>query len=354
MRRATCATEGQEVTLPVQVWRASGSHELFASLGFDLMEVGQSEVTLRTGKQASRRAVQFALQALLALFDTQEAPKSLTLDSSSSMESLASVAHIEKNVIERPRLGGAFANYVRHRGEPDGKTMEPPNVPIPTSRQPCQNGGGESDVAFTPSPPVALNLNHQTRIRNLYPDQSIRPGSSSSSSVTDWDNGHATVLRRQPLPPLPATVLERLSVRTEIGSNSPRKPRHPTTTEDICSQTDSTQSTETHNQNLRNVATSLTSLTRELTPTISEVYHERNLGLGLAPSLSKLLGEVSSVSGNEENQSTRTNHNQNQNWIQNESELCRRDEADGRSIAESQCSATSSNKIHRKAPPPPV
>lgn len=68
MRRASCATEGQEVILPVHVWRASGSHELFASLGFDLMEVGQSEVTLRTGKQASRRAVQFALQALLALF----------------------------------------------------------------------------------------------------------------------------------------------------------------------------------------------------------------------------------------------------------------------------------------------
>lgn len=68
MRRATCATEGQEVTLPVKIWRASGSHELFASLGFDLMEVGQAEVTLRTGKQASRRAVQFALQALLALF----------------------------------------------------------------------------------------------------------------------------------------------------------------------------------------------------------------------------------------------------------------------------------------------
>ncbi|XP_076277008.1 uncharacterized protein LOC143207436 [Lasioglossum baleicum] len=354
MRRASCATEGQEVTLPVQVWRVSGSHELFASLGFDLMEVGQSEVILRTGKQASRRAVQFALQALLALFDTQEAPKSLSLDSSSSMESLASVAHTEKNVIERPRLGGAFANYVRHRGEPDGKTMEPPNVQIPTSRQPCQNGGGESDVAFTPSPPVALNLNHQAHIRNLYPDQSIRPGSSSSSSVTDWDSGHATVLRKQPLPPLPATILERLSVRTEIGSNSPRKPRHPTTTEDICSQSDSTQSAETHNQNLRNVATSLTSLTRELTPTISEVYHERNLGLGLAPSLSKLLEEVASVPENEEPQSTRANHNQSQNWIQSESELCRRDEADGRSIAESQCSATSSNKIHRKAPPPPV
>lgn len=135
------------------------------------MEVGQSEVILRTGKQASRRAVQFALQALLALFgklkfistysnsnkcksiaficvmiilsiaDTQEAPKSLSLDSGSSMESLASVAHTEKNLVERPRLGGAFASYVRHRGEPDGKTMEPPNVLIP-ARQPCQNGGG--------------------------------------------------------------------------------------------------------------------------------------------------------------------------------------------------------------------
>lgn len=216
------------------------------------------------------------------------------------------------------------------------------------------NVAGESDVAFTPSPPVALNLNHQTRIRNLYPDQSVRPGSSSSSSVTDWDNGHNTVLRRQPLPPLPTTVLERLSVRTDVGSTPPRKPRHPPSTEDICPQTDTTQTVESHGQNMRNAATSLTSLTRELTPTISDVYHERNLGLGLAPPLSKLLEEVGSVPENEEPQTSRTNHNQSQNWIQSEPELCRRDEADGRSIAESQCSATSSNKIHRKAPPPPV
>lgn len=75
------------------------------------------------------------------VIDTQEAPKSLSLDSSSSMESLASVAHTEKN-LERPRLGGAFTSYVRHRGEPDGKTMEPPNVLIPPSRQSCPNGGG--------------------------------------------------------------------------------------------------------------------------------------------------------------------------------------------------------------------
>lgn len=43
---------------------------LTASLspGFDLMEVGRDEVTLRTGKQANKRNIQFAHQALLALF----------------------------------------------------------------------------------------------------------------------------------------------------------------------------------------------------------------------------------------------------------------------------------------------
>jgi hypothetical protein len=36
--------------------------------GFDLIEVGINEVTLRTGKQANKRSIQFVLQALLALF----------------------------------------------------------------------------------------------------------------------------------------------------------------------------------------------------------------------------------------------------------------------------------------------
>lgn len=37
------------------------------------------------------------------------------------------------------------------------------------------------------------------------------------------------------------------------------------------------------------LATQLRHINRELTPTISEVYHERNIGLGLAPPLAKLL-----------------------------------------------------------------
>lgn len=41
---------------------------LLSLSGFDLCEVGQEEVVLKTGKQASRRIMHFALQSLLALF----------------------------------------------------------------------------------------------------------------------------------------------------------------------------------------------------------------------------------------------------------------------------------------------
>ncbi|XP_058806021.1 tetratricopeptide repeat protein 28 [Phymastichus coffea] len=352
MRRASCAIEGQEIRLPVRVWRATGSHELFASLGFDLMEVGQLEVTLRTGKQASRRAVQFALQALLALFDTQEAPNSLSLDSSSSMESLASVPQTDGRLSERPC--GAFASYVRHRGEPDGKTMETPSLSL--SRLNCPNGHDEEIEAYGPITPAG-----STRPRNHYQDQisgNVRPASSSSGSITDWESaGQSTVLRRQPLPSLPPLVLERLSVRTELGTTCSRKSSQSNNTEPTNKHQESLQNSELPHHSHTNVR-KMTSLTRELTPTISDVYHERNIGLGLAPSLSKLLEEVGGcpVSENEEppEMNVIVGHSQTTNWLQSDAELCRRDEADGRSIAESQCSATSSNKIRRKAPPPPV
>ncbi|XP_068430413.1 tetratricopeptide repeat protein 28 [Clinocottus analis] len=79
-----------QVSISVQLWRLPGCHEFLAALGFDLCEVGQEEVLLKTGKQASRRVMHFALQALLALFDSTELPKRLSMDSSSSLESLSS------------------------------------------------------------------------------------------------------------------------------------------------------------------------------------------------------------------------------------------------------------------------
>ncbi|ELW66500.1 Tetratricopeptide repeat protein 28 [Tupaia chinensis] len=57
-----------QVSISVQLWRLPGCHEFLAALGFDLCEVGQEEVILKTGKQASRRTVHFALQSLLSLF----------------------------------------------------------------------------------------------------------------------------------------------------------------------------------------------------------------------------------------------------------------------------------------------
>eukprot|EP00079_Xenopus_tropicalis_P008757 XP_002932145.2 PREDICTED: tetratricopeptide repeat protein 28 isoform X1 [Xenopus tropicalis] len=83
-----------QVSISVQLWRLPGCHEFLAALGFDLCEVGQEEVILKTGKQANKRTMQFALQSLLALFDSTELPKRLSLDSSSSLESLASAQSV--------------------------------------------------------------------------------------------------------------------------------------------------------------------------------------------------------------------------------------------------------------------
>ena len=51
----------------------------FAPPGFDLCEVGQEEVILKTGKQANRRTVHFALQSLLALFGKRLSPATPTM-----------------------------------------------------------------------------------------------------------------------------------------------------------------------------------------------------------------------------------------------------------------------------------
>jgi hypothetical protein len=221
-------SESVDIPVPVKLWRLPGCHELLASLGFDLMEVGRNEVTLRTGKLANKRNIQFALQALLALFgksrsaecsvkfhpsirrsdlligpfrlETLDSPTSLSLESSSSVESLTSdeeeeeqeqdgTAGNQRNVVSNrsgrsaPSIVGggggggsgnasgagrvatgshqtysslvsrrmplsasvksAFSSYVRSgcRGEPDGRTAVGGD-----------SRGRESDAAFTPSP----------------------------------------------------------------------------------------------------------------------------------------------------------------------------------------------------------
>ncbi|XP_076066891.1 tetratricopeptide repeat protein 28 [Oratosquilla oratoria] len=236
--------ESIEVSVTVKLWRVDGCHELLASLGLDLMEVGRNEVTLRTGKSANKRNIQFAHQALLALFDTQEAPNSLSVDSGSSLESLATTDDEDDSVTAPPPppppsqplfpqrtapllLGrGAFSSYVRNRGEPDGaraSTTEQkgresdaaftPSPVDPVSKYSSRtyrspHGGPPSDLGSPqPSPRLSLTLAHQNKIRSMFTSNSPasdgggkRPDSSSStSSMTDWESGQATV-RRQPLP----------------------------------------------------------------------------------------------------------------------------------------------------------
>ena len=58
-------------TLHLKLWSAPGCHELYASLGYDLMEVGSNSVTLRAGKNANIRTILFALQTLQALYDKE-------------------------------------------------------------------------------------------------------------------------------------------------------------------------------------------------------------------------------------------------------------------------------------------
>ena len=111
-------SESVDIPVPVKLWRLPGCHELLASLGFDLMEVGRNEVTLRTGKTANKRHIQFALQALLALFDTQEMPTGLSLGSASSVESLTSDDGQEGNGQDQDN-GGQNRNHLNSTGRPD-------------------------------------------------------------------------------------------------------------------------------------------------------------------------------------------------------------------------------------------
>ncbi|CAB3246278.1 unnamed protein product [Arctia plantaginis] len=310
-------TDTIEVAVNVRLWRVNGCHELLASLGFDLAEVGQDEVTLRTGKAANRRHIQFVLQALLALFDTQEAPRSLSLESSSSVESLASIddgdlephsdgeppprQHRQESVSSVPppplplgSCGGAFTMYVRGssastevgRGEPDGRTAPPPAPPPPRYR-------GESDAAFTPSPPaapqapttapprdVSLALAHQTKIRTLY---TRRPPSDDS----DWESsGHDTVLRRRP----EHSHARYLDAFYDLASAQPRRSEEEKAEPSLAQPSTSKRTPRPKmGTSSRDSMAQVRHMSGELTPTISEVYHERNIGLGLAPPLAELL-----------------------------------------------------------------
>ena len=147
-------SSGVQVPVNVRLWRVPGCHELLAALGFDLTEVGREDVTLKTGKSANKRQIQFALQALLALFDPQDAPRSLDVEDEITDEDDKTTSEAEASPIPTPRKlkldsgrSSAFTSYIRKRGEPDGRQSGNPDSPTTQSN---------STASSAPSTPIGL------------------------------------------------------------------------------------------------------------------------------------------------------------------------------------------------------
>ncbi|GAB1599212.1 tetratricopeptide repeat protein 28-like isoform X1 [Argonauta hians] len=185
-----------EVPINVKLWQIPGCHEFLASLGFDLIDVGRDDVTLRLGKQATKRHLQFALQSLVAVFDTQEAPKSLALDSSSSLESLSS-SHSSNNTTTSASLLSNFAGTPPLSPRTKKKSLFNPaemEKKRNLNRYHLMQQGGlvgklnkphKSSKAAPPDP--SLCLSHQSRIKAMYPANNYlchSPATSSESCLS--------------------------------------------------------------------------------------------------------------------------------------------------------------------------
>ena len=161
-----------EVPVNVRLWRVPGCHELLASVGFDLMEVGKEDVILKTGKSANKRQIQFALQALLALFDPQDAPRSLEIDEEDISEEESKDELDDGTPAPAPRKhtflldsnrSSAFTSYIKKRGEPDGRQSGNPDSP--TAQQPTTSSASSS----TPSTPISSTYFKGTNVNPLQP-----------------------------------------------------------------------------------------------------------------------------------------------------------------------------------------
>jgi len=276
----------------------------------------------------------------LLTLDTREAPKNLGLDRdsdhSSSCESLAEpemdVASIPPAASSTPSVNGgnkaplplhprsAFISYVRRRGEPDGGRTDAiggvgsgaldSSLANTTDSEHSLSDGYVTQPGFGLSNPRLGYASMRAPVRVSRPGGGSKPkiklGSAQSSLAARVNKEHAL-------------FMDRLSVRTELSApgsgnamtsgSAARKPLALPEEEDVSnvvfnpsslyfSQTDSDLLNEPKQEETPPPTKSSTKslqdsmmrhMNRELTPSISEMYHDRNVGLGLAPPLSKLL-----------------------------------------------------------------
>ncbi|XP_050408833.1 tetratricopeptide repeat protein 28 [Patella vulgata] len=177
LNKLSAKESGIDVMVNVKLWRVNGCHEFLASLGLDLVEVGQDNVTLRLSKQAVKRHLQFALQSLVAVFEAQEAPRTFSIESSSSMESLSSSHSSSLSY-------GSTPPPLSPRGR--GSMFNPAEMEkIRSSKNYLLNKGGlvgkkgstkhGKPTQYDP----AIYLSHQNKIRNMYPASSDSMASES-------------------------------------------------------------------------------------------------------------------------------------------------------------------------------
>ncbi|KAL3858484.1 hypothetical protein ACJMK2_013073, partial [Sinanodonta woodiana] len=192
MREILSRMVAKETSVAIQVnvnlWRAPGCHEFFASLGLDLVEVGNDDVTLRLGKQANKRQLQFALQSLVAVFDMMEAPRILSQDSSSSLESLSS-SHSGSCSTSTSNLSRGSTPQMSPRGRKKSLFNPAEMEKIRSSnRLNLMTRGGltarkvanvQTSQAGSSDP--AVYLDYQNKIKSMYP--SVTEGESCEVTV---------------------------------------------------------------------------------------------------------------------------------------------------------------------------
>ncbi|XP_053375846.1 tetratricopeptide repeat protein 28-like isoform X2 [Mercenaria mercenaria] len=184
-----------DVKVNVKLWRVAGCHEFLASLSMDLVEVGNDEVTLRLGKQANKRQLQFALQSLVAVFDTQEAPCSLNLDSSSSLESLSS-SHSGSTSTSNFSKGSTPPISPRGKKKSLFNPAEMEKMRIRNTRM--SQGGltgrkigpGKSTRAGATDP--ATYLQYQNQIKYMYRSETLSPPYGNEVSVVALSDSDTT------------------------------------------------------------------------------------------------------------------------------------------------------------------
>jgi hypothetical protein len=225
-----------EVPVNVKLWRVPGCHELLASLGFDLMEVvgNKQDVILKTSKQANKRQIQYALQVMLALFETQDAPRSLDVDDDETEDETSSDMEVgddyeddddieddevdmENNrnqmihqqtkpfgngglILDMEGHSSAFTSYVRKRGEPDGR----------------QAGNGDSPTQPSVStiliPKMFQNQNHQPQPSippppiPPIPNMALYQNQDNGISLSQHKKGHESDCNFTPSPVEPRNV----------------------------------------------------------------------------------------------------------------------------------------------------